>query len=237
MFAADDGSNLGGGSSQAGDPSQSTPPQAGNTTPSDPQAGAGTTPPQKSTEDYERIIADLRKENAGHRTARKTLEEEKRLRDEAQLSEQQKLEKNYADLQRSHEEYKTEVQSKLIRSEIRTAAADLGFTDPADAISLINRSELEYDDDGVPSNAKALLEKLAKAKPYLLKSTGQSNKPTSTAGGATSPSRSSTSGPQDITKDYVNSIMAGGPEKWNALTKEEQDRISAFVRKGGTFKR
>ncbi len=233
------GPDTGGGNSTATDPqageSGSTPqPQAGNTTTTEPQAGESqkTT---KSADDYERIIADLRKENAGHRTKLKSFEDAEKQRQEAELSEKEKLEKRLAEAQREREQTLTRAQERITASEIRAAAADLGFADPQDAARLLDRSELEFDEDGTPKNARALLEKLAKAKPYLLKQqAGQQTQRTS--GGATNPPRSQTSGPQQITRDYVNGVLKGGTEAWNALSADEQARISTFIKGGGLMR-
>src|SRR5690348_3182904 len=135
LFAPDDGGNPG-GSSQAGDPSQSTPPQAGTTTPSDPQAGTGTTPPQKSADDYEEMLAKVRKEAASYRVRLKEFEDAEKKRQEAQMGEHDLTKKQLADLQKSHEEYRLSVQDRVTRTEIRAAAADLGFADLSDAVRL-----------------------------------------------------------------------------------------------------
>ena len=63
---------------QAGNAGTDPQPQAGDPQPT-PQAGSGKTP-----EDYERMIADLRKENAGHRTRLKKFEDDETQRTQAQ---------------------------------------------------------------------------------------------------------------------------------------------------------
>lgn len=75
-------------------------------------------------------------------------------------------------------EAKTEVltaaNGRLIRAEIRAAAAALGFHDPADAAVQLRDSfnEVKVSDDGDvdPDAVKALIQKLATDKPYLVKS-------------------------------------------------------------------
>lgn len=219
-------------------------PQAGGADPINPQGQEPTTPPaepqagepkpSKSAEDYERMIADLRKENAGHRTKLKKFEDDEAKRTEAQLSEQEKKDKRYADLQKAHDDALRSHQEYRINSEVRIQAAQMGFADIADATRLLDWSEITYDEDGTPNNVKDLLTKLLKAKPYLA---GKPALPAPTAGGATSPARSTTSGPQTLTKEYVASIQRGGPQAWAALSQDEQQRISAFIRGGGLFKR
>lgn len=60
--------------------------------------------------------------------------------------------------------------SKLVSSEVKALASALGFNDPADALSVIDVSSLPVKDDEPDTDAiKALVEKLATEKPYLLK--------------------------------------------------------------------
>ena len=58
----------------------------------------------------------------------------------------------------------------VLTMSVEREAARLGFADPADAIGLIDRSLVTFDDAGKPENVKALLGDLAKAKPYLIAS-------------------------------------------------------------------
>lgn len=237
VFAADSGGGTSAAASQAGESGNTAPTaQAATTTPGEPQAGEPQSAKSaRNADDYERMIADLRKENATHRTRLKSFEEEERKRQEAQLSEQQKLEKRLADAQAERDNLRLSVQDRLLAKEVRAVAAELGFADPADALGLLPRSELELDDDGEPTNARTLLEKLAKAKPYLMKQQGAAR--ASSSGGATNPSRSTTAGPTTITKDYVAGILSGGNAKWNELSADEQKRVSAFIKGGGLQRR
>src|SRR5579859_6349603 len=89
---------------QAGDAAPINPqPQAGTTPPTDPQAG-DSQKPSLSAADYERMIAELRKESASHRTKLKKFEDEEKARSDAQLTEQQKKDKQLADLQKAHDD-------------------------------------------------------------------------------------------------------------------------------------
>lgn len=67
----------------------------------------------------------------------------------------------------------TKANQKLIRAEIKAAAAHLGFHDPTDAaVQLQARfGDVKVSDDGDVDEAavKALIEDLAKSKPYLVK--------------------------------------------------------------------
>lgn len=199
--------------------------QAATTTTPEPQAGEGK--PSKSAEDYERMIAELRKENASHRTKLKKFEDDESQRAQAQLSEQEKLQQKLAKLQADHDNALRTSQERIINYEVRLQAAQAGIIDPDAASKLLDWSAIEYDDNGQPKNVKELLANLLKAKPYLA---GKAAPPTS--GGATNPSRIQSSS-QPITKEYVNQIMRGGNKSWNELSSDEQRRISTFIRGGG----
>ncbi len=227
------GPDTGGGNStatdpQAGEGGNAPQPQAGNTTSGEPQAGEPQSKPQKSADDYERIIADLRKENASHRTKLKSFEDAEKQRQEAELSEKEKLEKRLAEAQREREQTLTRAQERITASEIRAAAADLGFADPQDAARLLDRSELEFDEDGTPKNAHALLEKLAKAKPYLLKASG-GQQTQRTSGGATNPPRSQT-GKTELSWEAIGAMT---PDEYQARRAEIQQWIATHPHKYG----
>lgn len=55
---------------------------------------------------------------------------------------------------------------------VERTATKLGFHDPDDAFALLNRSAVELDADGAPTNVEALLTALAKQKPHLVKAEG-----------------------------------------------------------------
>lgn len=205
---------------QAGDGAQINPlGQAPTTPPTDPQAGDSQKPP-RSAEEYERMIAELRKESASHRTKLKKFEDEESKRAEAQMTEQQKKDKQLADLQKAHDEAVRSHQEYKINSEVKLQAAQMGFADVADAVRLLDWAEITYDDEGTPNNVKELLAKLLKTKPYLAVNQSQPQRP-QTAGGATSPARSQSSN-QPVTQEYINRLT---PQEYEALSPERKQEI------------
>lgn len=199
-------------------------PQAGananansNPPPTTPQAGAETTPgtsqqPQAgmTAEEAARVIADLRKENAKHRTDLKKFED-------AQLTEQQRLEKRATDAEATAKAY----QQRIAAYEVKLAAQKLGIIDP-DLALLAIQSQLEYDDDGTPKNADKLLADLAKAKPYLVAANGNggtqqpaSQRPPSSSGGATNPGGAGGIQGQGVifTRDQINRMSPAEYER------------------------
>jgi len=163
-------------------------------------------------------------EAAKHRHAAKELEDLKTQLETEKLSEQEKLERKLADLQKSHDETIRQSQERIINYEVRLQAAQLGIADPNDAVKLMDWSEIEYDDNGTPTNVEDLLKALVKSKPYLV-----ARKP-ATSGGATNPPRSVTSGPQEITAEYMSKLK---PADYEALSAEQKAKIQQFMQKSG----
>jgi hypothetical protein len=89
--------------------------------------------------------------------------------EKAQLTETEKLKKERDEATARATEIEARARQRVIRSEVRVVASELGFADPSDAHRFLDDDAIELDDDGEPKNVKALLEKLAKDKPYLLK--------------------------------------------------------------------
>ncbi len=147
-----------------------------NATPATPQAGdAGTTPAQaatttttdtqavKSPEDYERMIADLRKENASHRVKLKAVEDAEAARQLAALSDAEKLQKRAEQAEKQIQQYK----DQIVLEKVINAAHKKGIIDP-ELAALAVKGNLEFGDDGMPSNLDKALDDLIKAKPYLV---------------------------------------------------------------------
>jgi hypothetical protein len=144
------------------------------------------------------------------------LEAEKLSEREKQELAQRNLEKQLADLQRKHDDHLLRSQDRLNETELRAQAAHLGFADLSDAIRLIDQSLLEHDDDGVPTNARDVLESLLKAKPYLKASSSRS---APTSGGATNPSRSTTTASKEISWEMIAQLT---PAEYAARSKDIQ---------------
>lgn len=158
-------------------------PQAGTPTIDGPAPVSQTTSADKSSE-HDRIIAELRKENAAHRKKLSAYEETekqqaeaKKLADEAQLSEIDRVKKQHAEIQSQHNALMLELQETRIQHAVERAAHDLKFIHPEIAGRLLDRAELEFEDNGTPKNAKQLLEKLLKAMPELARTETPAQQP------------------------------------------------------------
>ena len=97
----------------------------------------------------------------------KAFEDAEEAAKQAQLSEIERTKAAHAKAQSELETYKRTAQERMVRYEVAARAAALGIIHPDAAAKLLDWSELEYDDDGTPTNADKLLEKLLKNMPYL----------------------------------------------------------------------
>lgn len=183
---------------QAGASDQNTP-QAGDVTSPDPQAGEG----QESISLEE--ARKLRSEAKNLRSRLKNFEDAENKAKEAQLSEIELSKKQYSELQATHNEYVARMQARIVRYEVERQASKLGIIDPDAAARLLDPAELEYDDDGLPTNSEKLLKDLIKNKSYL----------------ASTPTPSSTSG----TKSPALPAMNPGRTNIQPPTAPAQTRI------------
>ena len=183
----------------------------------DPQTGTVTTPPgtgetpgtkqpQLSIEDALKEIESLKtalkktnSESAGHRLKAKELDELKAQIEAEKLSETEKLQKKISDLQSQHDTLTRQQQERIVSYEVRLQAASMGVVDPDAAARLLDWSEIDYDDNGSPTNVEDLLKKLLKSKPYLAGKQSAS----STSGGATNPPRSQSTAPQALSHEVI----------------------------------
>lgn len=130
-------------------------------------------PPPPSGENFSReYVEGLRKEAAENRKKAAAAETKLQEHENAKLSETERLQKERDEATAKAEQTEAKARQRVIRSEVRVVASELGFADPSDAHRFLDDDAIELDDDGEPKNVKALLEKLAKDKPYLLKTEG-----------------------------------------------------------------
>ncbi len=108
---------------------------------------------------------------------------------EASMSESEKRDQRLADLERQQSDWERERQDWQTREAVTITALRLGYADPADAYSLIDRAALEFEDSGKPRNVDKLLTDLIAQKPYLA---GASRPGGSFDGGPRGPARTGT---------------------------------------------
>lgn len=144
------------------------------TTGQEPAAGAGAAASGESETPEERIARlerenkDLRGENAQRRRAQTELERQQAEAAQAGMTE---LEREQARAKAAEEratELEARVRTQAGRSATTAAASKLNFRNPDLAYNLI-AGQLEYDNEGAPTNAEKLLKELAASDGYLVK--------------------------------------------------------------------
>src|SRR6266571_1676382 len=157
-------------------------PPAGSPATGTPASGGATPPkPAATLEEALARIAELEhahknasEERDRHRKKLSVYEEAEKKAQEARLSETERLNKQYSDLQTAYADLELRSQKRVISAEVQLQAAALGIVHPEKVARLIDTSELEFEEDGTPKNAKALIEKLLKEMPEL---TGEKQQP------------------------------------------------------------
>lgn len=85
---------------------------------------------------------------------------------ETQKTELEKAQERAAQAEAQAKEAAERAQRVLTESAIVSAAAGK-LADPSDAVALIDRSSIEYGEDGAPTNVAALVDSLIETKPHL----------------------------------------------------------------------
>lgn len=174
----------GGASDQAStsptsDQASQTAPQAAATATGDQVSQAGKTPA-----DLERIIAELRRENASHRTENVALKKYKEDAEAAKLSETEKAQKAVQDAQAEKDRLAGELRAERGKNAVTLAAAKVGVS-PEIAAKLLT---VTFDDAGQPQGVEDALRALVQQHPYLLLAGGEgtsAGNPAGRHGGAT----------------------------------------------------
>lgn len=143
-------------------------------------------------------VKTLRREAASWRTKLRQAEEAEEQRKRSEMTELEKLKADLEAERQARAKAEEQRRGQLLRTQVITAAARIGFNDPDDALRMIDASALEVDDQGAVDGLDAALQALAKAKPYLIKSTTGTISPTNPAGG-----------PQRTTQDQLRQEMFG----------------------------
>lgn len=220
------------GQPQAGDPAQINP---------QPQAGTPSTEPQAGDDEQPISLAEAKKLRSEARSLRERLKaaegkatELDKLKadiETANLSEKDKLQKQYNDLKTQHDEYTAATLERTINYEVRLQAAELGVNPKHlnKVARFVAWEDIETDEEGNPTNIKDVVEALIKEMPELV---GGRQAPL-TAGGATSPSRSSTQ-TTEITDAFIAALT---PATYAGLSPEMRSRVSQYMQSRGTRRR
>lgn len=158
--------------------------QAPETPDTDGQVPQGTTEAaQLDAEALAKEVKALRKEAAGWRNKLRQAEEEAEARKRAEMTELERVKADLEAERKARQEADDRRQALALRTQVVTAAARMNFADPEDALRMLDQSALEVDDAGNIDGLDAALNALAKAKPYLIKTTTGTISPTNPVGG------------------------------------------------------
>ena len=121
-------------------------------------------------EEMNRIQAQTRKEVRNQFADYSQLKDRAAKADEleqAQLSEQEKLEARAAEAERKAASAADQISAAMIASEVKVRAAQLGIIDPDAALLLVDRTNVRYSEEDGVTGVDAALTQLLEDKPYL----------------------------------------------------------------------
>ncbi len=203
-------------------PEDQTPAATQADTAGDTSAQAATTTSSDTQAESEPISLDeakkLRAEAKALRNRLKAFEDKQAADEQAKLSEQERLAKELADAKSTHDGLVAE----LVDREVRLQAAELGVA-PRNLkyVAKMIWDELEFDNEsGMPTNVGTLVKNLLKEVDLTDK------RAPATAGGATSPSRSATTGVGQITMESIAAMTA---EQYNQMSQAQRDEVTRVL--------
>jgi|TARA_R110002020_G_scaffold21850_9_gene74075 hypothetical protein len=123
-----------------------------------------------SQEDMNRIQAQTRREVRNQFADYNQLKDRAAKADEleqAQLTEQEKLEARALEAERKAATASEQISSAMIASEVKVRASQMGIIDPDAALLLVDRANVRYTDDEGVTGVEAALTQLVEDKPYL----------------------------------------------------------------------
>lgn len=160
-------------------PGVTPPAPAPAATPAAPAAPAATTPDD---------LAGLRSALDAERKARDKAEKELKKRDDAELSEVDRLKKQLGERDEADKLRDAAEKESRVKVAAIGAAARLGFADPDDALRLMDRNAIKFDDaTGQPTNVAELTADILKTKPYLASAAARPAGSIDLGGGGTTP--------------------------------------------------
>jgi len=143
-------------------------------TPAEPSTPNAVTFTPEQQEQINRLVAQTKRDERGKFADYSDLKTRAAKADEleqAQLTEQQKLEARAVEAERKATEAVDQIASAMIASEVKVRASLLGVIDPDAAYLLIDRSNVKYDAEAGVTGVDEALTQLLEEKPYL-KGTG-----------------------------------------------------------------
>ena len=185
-------------------PAEGQEPEAGT----DVQTGAEGQEPEAGQKTFDAAyVQKLRREAAEYRKRLRELEKALKEKEEAELSEQERLQRRVAEYEARLAELERDRQERTLQYEVKLRAAAMGIVDPDAAWRLLDLAAIEFDEDGTPTNIDEALEALVKAKPYLRSQAAPQVAPTNPARRAQVFTRSQLRDPKFF-REHREEIMA-----------------------------
>jgi molecular chaperone GrpE (heat shock protein) len=151
-----------------------------------PDTSADSSSAQGAEEQQSGIERKLSAEAAAYRRKVRELEQKLKQYEEAQLSEQEKLQRRLAELERERAQWERNLQETVLRYEIQLAAQRLGVVDTDAAYKLIDLADVEFDEEGRPTNVETVVRALLQKRPWLAPSSSiPASNPATASSGAT----------------------------------------------------
>jgi hypothetical protein len=133
-------------------------------------AAPGTGATQTDASDKDSRLAQARFEAIEERKQRKAVEDELKKLKDAQLSEDERKTARLAELEAEHVAKDAKIQTLQTENALAFAAVEASARHPREAAKLIAHADVKYGEDGQPTNAADLVEKLKKRMPELFTS-------------------------------------------------------------------
>jgi len=146
-----------------------------------------------------------RKKLTAYEKAEKEREAAAQAVKDAELGELERTKKQFSELQAKHDAEVAKYKQELINAQVKLAAKSMDFLNPDIAAKVI---ELEFGEDGMPTNVDQALEALAKSNPFLLKPKTE-DPPATPAQTATRPPVTSPNNPGRASTSQPNSLPPG----------------------------
>lgn len=141
--------------------------------PEDPPADPPADPPEDEPFDKDRAMATIRKQREEAKALRVKAKEADELRtriqaiEDAEKTDLERAQTKIAELEAAQSDAAAARQETLLKLAVYTKAPEVGIIDADIALALLDRSAIEYDDKGEPSNLDDQLTALLEAKPIL----------------------------------------------------------------------
>lgn len=146
-------------------------------------------------DDHAKLVADLgekgarevlrlRKESARYRKEAEDAKGALKTKTDADLTETQREKKRADEAEAKAKETEERSKARLVRAEIATYVSTVGVIDADAVIALVDRDDIEVDDDGNVKGVKKAVDTLLKEKPHLKREGGAGRSGTDAGGGS-----------------------------------------------------